>query len=56
MLYENLLKGIGVDMFASKNSFQWRKFGAQSAHITSFHPLAITSGPGHHLGAFSFKE
>jgi hypothetical protein len=54
MLFEKLLMGVGVDTFAGKNSHQQRKSAAQSARIASFHPLAITSGPGHHLRAFSY--
>jgi hypothetical protein len=53
MLSEKLLEGIGVDMLASKNGCQRRKSAAQSAYIALFCPLAVTSGPGHHLEAFS---
>jgi hypothetical protein len=53
MLSEKLLIGFGVDMFASKNGFLQRKSAAQSARIASFRPLAVTSGLGHHLRAFS---
>jgi hypothetical protein len=53
MLSEELSEGIGIDTFAGKNGYQRRKSATQSNCIASFHPLAITSGPGHHLGAFS---
>jgi hypothetical protein len=41
-------------MFASENLYQQqqRKSAAQSARITSFQNLAITSGQGHHLETF----
>jgi hypothetical protein len=50
MLSENLFEGIGK--FAGKNCCWWHKSAAQSACIASFRPLAITSGPGCHPGAF----
>jgi hypothetical protein len=53
MLFEKLLAGVGIDTFAGKNGYQRHKSAAQSARIASFHPLAVTSGPGHHLRAFS---
>jgi hypothetical protein len=56
MLSEKLLEGVDVDIFAGKNSYRWRKYAAQSARIASFCPLAITLGPGLHLGAFSSNE
>jgi hypothetical protein len=36
-----------------KNRRQRRKSAAHSARIASFLPLAVTSGPGGHLAAFS---
>jgi hypothetical protein len=53
MLSQKLLVDVGVDMFAGENLYQQRKSAAQSARITSFRPLAITSGQGRHLGTFS---
>jgi hypothetical protein len=52
MLYEKLLEVV-VDTFAGENGFQWRKSATQSACIASFCPLAVTSGPGRYLEAFS---
>jgi hypothetical protein len=40
----------------AKNHYQWRKSAADSTCIASFRPLAVTSGPGRHLAAFSSKE
>jgi hypothetical protein len=45
MLFEKLLMG--------ENGHRRHKSAAQSARITSFHPLAVTSGLGHQLKAFS---
>jgi hypothetical protein len=56
MLSQKLLVDVNVSMFAGKNHYQRHKFAANSAHIASFRPLAVMSGPGRHLGAFSPKE
>ncbi len=54
MLSQKLLVDVGADMFAGENLYQQqqRKSAAQSACITSFRTLAITSGQGRHLGTF----
>jgi hypothetical protein len=56
MLSQKLLIDVGVDTFAAENRYRRRKSAAKSAksaHTAFFHPLAITSGPGRHLEAFS---
>jgi hypothetical protein len=53
MLSQKLLVDVGFDMFTGKNLYQQRKSVTQSARITSFRTLAITSGQGSHLGTFS---
>jgi hypothetical protein len=53
MLSQKLLIDIGVDMFATENRYRRHKSAAKSAHTAFFRPLAITSGPGRHLEAFS---
>jgi hypothetical protein len=53
MLSQKLLIDVGVDTFAGENPYRRRKSAAQSARIASFRPLAVTSGPGRHLEAFS---
>ncbi len=53
MLSGKLLEGVNVDTFAGENNYQWRKSAAMSTRIASLRPLAIMSGPGRHLGAFS---
>jgi hypothetical protein len=50
MLSQKLLVDVSVDTFSGKNRY------AQSAHIASFCPLAPTSGPGRHLGAFFYLK
>jgi hypothetical protein len=54
MPYEKLLEVIIMGSFASENRYRRRKSAAKSARTTSFHHLAIKSGPGRHLEAFSF--
>jgi hypothetical protein len=49
---QKLLVDVIVDTFTGVNRYQRHKSAAQSACIASFRPLAITSGPGCHLGAF----
>jgi hypothetical protein len=56
MLSKKLLEDIGVDMFPRENGHRQHKSVAQSACITSFCPLAIMLGPGHHLVAFHIKN
>ncbi len=53
MLSQKLLVDVRVGRFAGENRYWWRKSAAKSACTASFCPLAITSGPGRHLGAFS---
>jgi hypothetical protein len=53
MLSQKLLKDVGVEAFSGKNRYWRRNSAAQSACIASFIPMAVTSGPGRHLGAFS---
>jgi hypothetical protein len=53
MPYEKLLEVIVVGSFASENRYRRRKSAAKSARTASFRPLAVTSGPGHHLEDFS---
>jgi hypothetical protein len=56
MLEKKLLVDVGVDTFTGKNRYWRRKSATHSAGIASFCPLAVTSGPGPHLGAFSSLE
>jgi hypothetical protein len=56
MLSKKLLEDVVVDMFPCENSHWQHKSIAQSAWIASFRPLAITLGPGRHLGAFHIKN
>jgi hypothetical protein len=53
MLSQKLLVDVVVGMFASENRYRRHKSAAKSARTASFRLLAITSGSGHHLGAFS---
>jgi hypothetical protein len=53
MLSQKLLIDVGVDTFATENRYRRRKSTAKSAHTAFFRPLAVTSGPGRHLEAFS---
>jgi hypothetical protein len=58
MLSKKFLIGVGIDKFAGKNDFWQRKsatnpLATKSIGVASFRPLAITAGPGRHLGAFS---
>jgi hypothetical protein len=53
MLSQKLLIDVGVDTFAAEDRYRRRKFAAKSARTAFFCPLAVTSGPGHHLEAFS---
>jgi hypothetical protein len=53
MLSQKLLEDVGVDTFACKNRYRRRKSAAKSAHSASFRSLALASGSGHHLEAFS---
>jgi hypothetical protein len=56
MLSEKLLEVVGVNMLSGENGYWEQKSTAQSARSASFRPLAVTSGPVHHLGAFSSEE
>jgi hypothetical protein len=42
-----------VGSFAGENRYRRRKSAVKSARTASFHSLAITSGSGRHLEAFS---
>jgi hypothetical protein len=53
MLSQMFLVDVGIGTFAGKNRYRRHKSAAKSTCTTSFRPLAITSGPGRHLGAFS---
>jgi hypothetical protein len=53
ILCEKLLEVVGVYTFASENRYRRRKSAAKSARTASFRLLAVTSGSGRHLGAFS---
>jgi hypothetical protein len=53
MLSQKLLIDIAIDTFAVENRYRRRKSAAKSAHPAFFRPLAVTSGPGRHLEAFS---
>jgi hypothetical protein len=53
MLSQKLLIDVGVDTFAAENRYRRRKSAAKSARKAFFRPLAITSGLGRHLEAFS---
>jgi hypothetical protein len=53
MLSVKLLEVVGVDTLSGENGYWQQKSAAQFARIASFCPLAVTSGPGHHLEAFS---
>ncbi len=53
MLSQKLLIDVGVDTFAAENRYRRRKSTAKSARTAFFRPLAVTSGPGRHLEAFS---
>jgi hypothetical protein len=53
MLTQKLLIDISIDTFAAENSYRRRKSAAKSAHTAFFRPMAVTSGPGRHLEAFS---
>jgi hypothetical protein len=53
MLSQKLLEDVSVGTFAGKNRYQRRKSAAKSAHTASFRSLAVTSGSGRHLEAFS---
>jgi hypothetical protein len=53
MLSQKLLEDVSVGTFAGKNRYRWRKSAAKSAHTASFRSLAVTSGSGGHLEAFS---
>jgi hypothetical protein len=53
MLSQKLLLDVGVDTFTGENSYRQHKSTAHSAFNASFHSMAITSGPGRHLVAFS---
>jgi hypothetical protein len=51
---QQLLVGIGIDMFASKNWLSAAKIRkSHFARIASFRPFAVASGPCNHLTAFS---
>jgi hypothetical protein len=54
ILCEKLLEVVGVYTFAGENHYRRRKSAAKSACTASFRLLAVTSGSGRHLGAFSF--
>jgi hypothetical protein len=56
VLSQKLLVDVGVDTFAGENRYQRRKSTSHSTCIASFHPLAVMSGPGHHLEAFNLKD
>jgi hypothetical protein len=53
MLSQKLLIDVGVDTFAGENRYRRRKSAAKSARTASFRSLAVTSGSGRHLEAFS---
>jgi hypothetical protein len=53
MLSQKLLIDVDIGILAGENRYRQRKSAAKSARIASFHPLAVTSGPGYHLGASS---
>ncbi len=53
MPYEKLLEVVVVGSFAGENRYRRRKSAAKSARTASFHHLAVKSGPGRHLEAFS---
>jgi hypothetical protein len=53
MLSQKLLVDVGVGTFAGENRYRRHKSTAKSARTASFRPLAVTSGEGCHLGAFS---
>jgi hypothetical protein len=53
MLSQKLLVDVGVGTFAGKKCYLRRKSATKSTHTASFRPLAVTSGSGRHLGAFS---
>jgi hypothetical protein len=56
MLFSKLLVDVVVGLFAGENRYRQRKYAAKSACTASLRPLAITSGPGRHLRAFSSKK
>jgi hypothetical protein len=53
MLPQKLLVDVGVGMFAGENRYWRHKSAAKSARTASFRSLAVTSGSGRHLEAFS---
>ncbi len=53
MLSQKLLVDVSVDTFAGENRYRRRKSAAKSARTASFRLLAVTSGSGRHLEAFS---
>jgi hypothetical protein len=53
MPYEKLLEVVVVGSFAGENDNLRRKSAVKSARTVSFRHLAIKSGPGRHLEAFS---
>jgi hypothetical protein len=53
MLSQKLLVDVGVGTFAGENRHRQRKSAAKFARTASFRPLAVTSGPGNHLEAYS---
>jgi hypothetical protein len=53
MPYEKLLEVIVVGSFACENRYRQRKSAAKSTHTASFRSLAVTSGSGRQLEAFS---
>jgi hypothetical protein len=56
ILSQKLLVDVGVDTFTGENHYRWRKSMTHSSLIVSFRPLAVTSGPGCHLGVFHRKN
>jgi hypothetical protein len=53
MPYEKLLEVVVIGSFAGEILYRRRKSAAKSARTASFRYLAVTSGSGRHLEAFS---